>query len=134
MALTEIRHEVGLQEMGRIDRVVQSLTKLSRADIRGIDENFRHRKPAVLGMEVADREPRKLDRLRCIEAFVDMNTAAIERRRQRHRLEHRTHLIDAERHTIETAFLRHGHRIVRIEVRQRRHRHHFARMHIHDDA
>jgi 23S rRNA pseudouridine1911/1915/1917 synthase len=39
MALAEFHHEVGFSETGRIDRVVQSLTKLSRADIRGIFEH-----------------------------------------------------------------------------------------------
>ncbi len=39
MALKEIHHEVGPHESGRIDRVVQSLTKLSRADVRGLFEH-----------------------------------------------------------------------------------------------
>jgi 23S rRNA pseudouridine1911/1915/1917 synthase len=36
MPLTEIQHKVSFQELGRIDRVVQNLTKLSRADVRGL--------------------------------------------------------------------------------------------------
>jgi 23S rRNA pseudouridine1911/1915/1917 synthase len=39
MALTELRHKVSHSEVGRIDRVVQGLTQLSRSDIRGMFEH-----------------------------------------------------------------------------------------------
>src|SRR4029078_10940268 len=69
-----------------------------------------------------------------IVAALQRGRAGIERHRHREYFEDGTHLVDAERRTIEPSIDRSAARLVRIEIRQRDHRQNLAAMDVQDDA
>ena len=65
---------------------------------------------------------------------IERGLAGIQRHRQRQRLEGRAHLVDAGRQPVDAVGIVGLARIVRIEVRQRHHRHDFAGPDVGDEA
>ena len=98
------------------------LRHLGGADVGRVDDDFRHREPAVLGLVVADDEARHAQRLAGVVAVGHGDHAGVERHRHGKQLERRAHLVGAQRGPVEARRAGAIARVIGIEVGQRRQR------------
>ena len=103
---------------------------LGRANVGRIDEHFRHAQDSLFAVKIIDGEARNLYGPPRVKLRLHGHFAGIKRHRRGKGLEGRAHLIDARRHPVQPFFFHGIIWIVRVIVRQRCHRHDFARMHI----
>ena len=107
---------------------------LRRADVGRVDEHLRHRQHAALAVEIVDGLVADRDRTRGVEAAFQRHLAGIQRHRRGEALEGRAHLVEAGRHAVQPVLVLRIERIVRVEIRHRRHRHHLAGLDVEHDG
>ena len=94
-------HQAELLEKGAVTFNAHVERHLGRADIRRIDEDFRHGEAPSLAVEVVDGEGGVVDRARCVVVRAQRRLPAVEHAGDGEHLEHRAHLVDAEADAIE---------------------------------
>ena len=121
------------REIGFLVRGADVERHLHGADVRRINEDFRYRQPPFLGLVVGDDEARNADRLGGVIAAVQRRGTGVQRHRRGEDLEGRAHLVDAMGVAVEGGLHRPDAWIVGVEIRQRHHRQHLARMDVEHD-
>ena len=107
---------------------------LHGADIGRVHENLRHGEPAPFGVVVPDHEAGDPDRVSGVVSAAHGRGACVKSHRGGEYLECRTHLVDALGRPVEADFVIDCPRLVRIEIRQRRHAEDFGSLYVHHQA
>ena len=127
----ELAH-LAQERLVRLDALRQRDAR--RADVGGEGEDLLHVEEAALRLVVVNGELAVMQRPARIPQRVEIVFAAVERHRERERLEGRTHLVDAGGQAIDAIGVVRFLRIVRIEVRHRDHRDDLAGVDVGDEA